>query len=71
VLPPHAVPVKATLVRWDPAKPLRVENVVVMEAADAERHERVDGGPGMWGEEVKAVVERHAKELERNREWVM
>ncbi|KAJ7911833.1 ubiquitin-protein ligase molybdopterin-converting factor [Mycena leptocephala] len=71
VLPPHAVPVKATLVRWDPAKPLRVENVVVMEAADAERHERADGGPGMWGEEVKAVVERHAKELERNREWVM
>ncbi|KAJ6545462.1 hypothetical protein B0H19DRAFT_1266895 [Mycena capillaripes] len=71
VLPPHAVPVKATLVRWDPARPLGVENVVVMDAADAERHEREGGGPGMWGEEVREVVQRRAKELERNREWVM
>jgi hypothetical protein len=31
----------------------------------------VEGGLGIWGEEVKPVVERHAKELERNREWVM
>ncbi|KAJ7649134.1 ubiquitin-protein ligase molybdopterin-converting factor [Mycena polygramma] len=71
VVPPHAVPVKPTLVRWDPAKPLALENVVVMDAAEAERHEREGGGPAVWGEEVQAVVRRRVEEVERNREWVM
>lgn len=40
VLPPHLVPTRPTLVRWDPAAPVTPENVVVMEHADAERHMR-------------------------------
>ncbi|KAJ7303607.1 hypothetical protein DFH08DRAFT_986188 [Mycena albidolilacea] len=35
VVPPHAVPVKPTLVRWDSARPLGVENVVVMNVGEA------------------------------------
>ncbi|KAF7328123.1 tRNA threonylcarbamoyladenosine dehydratase [Mycena venus] len=46
-------------------------NVVVMDAADAERHEGVDGGPAMWGEEVREAVSRRVEEVERWREWVM
>ncbi|KAJ7911835.1 hypothetical protein B0H13DRAFT_2327968 [Mycena leptocephala] len=53
------------------ALPPHAVPVKAMLAADAERHERVDGGLWIWGEEVKAVVGRHAKELGRNREWVM
>ncbi|KAJ7160066.1 ubiquitin-protein ligase molybdopterin-converting factor, partial [Mycena filopes] len=62
VLPPHAVCVKPTLVVWDPAPAdvgrVSVENVVVMEAADAARHV----GPEMWGEDVRAVVRRRREE---------
>ncbi|KAJ7818675.1 hypothetical protein B0H14DRAFT_3473602 [Mycena olivaceomarginata] len=35
VVPPPAVPVKPTLVRWDSARALGVENVVVMNAGEA------------------------------------
>lgn len=38
VLPPHLVPNRPTLVRWDPLASLAPENVVVMEQADADRH---------------------------------
>jgi hypothetical protein len=40
VVPPRAVPVKPTLVRWDPARPLGVENVVVMDARVRRRRGR-------------------------------
>ncbi|EPQ50854.1 hypothetical protein GLOTRDRAFT_81982, partial [Gloeophyllum trabeum ATCC 11539] len=40
VVPPHAVPTKAVLVRWDPREEVSVENVVVMEGREAERHVR-------------------------------
>ncbi|KAJ7756221.1 ubiquitin-protein ligase molybdopterin-converting factor [Mycena metata] len=56
VLPPHAVCAKPTLVLWDATQGVSVENVVVMEAADAERHQREDGGgPGIWGEELVSL----------------
>jgi hypothetical protein len=35
VVPPHAVPVKPTLVRWDSARPLGVENAVVTNSGEA------------------------------------
>ncbi|EDR10387.1 uncharacterized protein LACBIDRAFT_152374, partial [Laccaria bicolor S238N-H82] len=38
VIPPHNVPSRPTLVRWDPLLPLTVDNCVVMEFADAEKH---------------------------------
>ncbi|KAJ7733370.1 ubiquitin-protein ligase molybdopterin-converting factor [Mycena olivaceomarginata] len=73
VVPPHAVPVKPTLVRWDPARPLGVENVVVMDAGEAGVHgsDSGEGGPGAWGEDVREAVRRRVEEVERWRGWVM
>ncbi|KAJ7818662.1 ubiquitin-protein ligase molybdopterin-converting factor [Mycena olivaceomarginata] len=63
VVPPHAVPVKPTLVR----------NVVVMDAGEAGVHESDggEGGPGAWGEDVREAVRRRVEEVERWRGWVM
>jgi hypothetical protein len=38
VIPPHAVPSRPVLVRWDPKIPLTAENCIVMEHNDAEKH---------------------------------
>ncbi|KAJ7496426.1 hypothetical protein FB451DRAFT_1074472 [Mycena latifolia] len=75
VLPPHLVPVRPTLVRWDPRAPLGVQNCVVMEAGDAAKHEAASAEAHakgeVWGAEVQAVVERRRREVERVVEWVM
>ncbi|KAG6809820.1 hypothetical protein H0H92_014603 [Tricholoma furcatifolium] len=60
-------------------KPLTVDNCVVMEFTEGEKHSEECGtleGPlkrheDIWGKEVKRVVERRAEELRREREWVM
>lgn len=82
VVPPHVVPARPTLLRWDPAKPLTLENCVVFEFAEAEKHVRECLIPrskeahqgktprDVWGDEVQAVVERHAAEVAKYREWV-
>ncbi|KAJ7874929.1 hypothetical protein B0H14DRAFT_3550890 [Mycena olivaceomarginata] len=66
-VPPHAVPVKPIVVRWDPARALGVENVVVIEAGEAGVHESDggEGGPGARGEDVREAVRRHVEEVER------
>ncbi|KAF7986082.1 hypothetical protein HWV62_41487 [Athelia sp. TMB] len=38
IIPPHPVPTRPALVRWDPALPLGIENCVVMEWGEAESH---------------------------------
>ncbi|KDQ56709.1 hypothetical protein JAAARDRAFT_132152 [Jaapia argillacea MUCL 33604] len=38
VIPPHSVPTRPVLVRWDVNLPLTPDNVVVMEATDADKH---------------------------------
>ena len=38
VIPPHVVPSRPVLVRWDPKVPLTAENCTVMEHTDAEKH---------------------------------
>ena len=82
VVPPHVVPAHPALLRWDPAKPLTPENCVVFELTEAERHVREcltpyteEAGPrkiprDVWGDEVQAVVECHAREVAKYREWV-
>jgi hypothetical protein len=70
VIPPHAVPTKPVLVRWDLTKELSVENCVVMERQECERHlnECIGGGkePGaVWGEDAAAVVRRRQEEIRR------
>lgn len=77
VIPPHNVPSRPTLVRWDPLLPLTVDNCVVMEFADAEKHIKAcwhDDGTRpeeVWGKAVKKVVERRAEEAREVREWVL
>jgi len=81
VVPPHVVPARPTLLRWDPAKPLTLENCVVFEFAEAEKHVKECLVPrsveaqrktprDVWGDEVQAVVGRHAAEVAKYREWV-
>lgn len=79
VIPPHNVPSRPTLVRWDLTRALTVDNCVVMEHKDAERHIRdsqSDNGRfkpphTIWGEEVVEVVERRSEEIRRIRQWIM
>ena len=79
VLPPHAVPSKPTLVRWDASRPLTIENCVVMDHKDAEKHTKSIRDPSgtvvdpkeIWGAQVQEIVTRRAKQLEHQRQWVM
>jgi len=79
VLPPHDVPSKPTLVRWDASSPLTIENCVVMDHNDAEKHGKSIRDPSgtfvdpkeIWGAQVQEIVTRRAKVLERQRQWVM
>ncbi|KIJ50689.1 hypothetical protein M422DRAFT_159372, partial [Sphaerobolus stellatus SS14] len=82
VFPPFEVPTRATLTRFDWRKPLTVENCVVMELSDAQKHwaswkEAKEKGEvtswtpeDVWGEEVVEVVKRE-KEVKEWREAVM
>ncbi|KAH9929973.1 ubiquitin-protein ligase molybdopterin-converting factor [Amylocystis lapponica] len=75
-LPPHDVPARPVLVRWDARCPLGLENCVVLDHADGERHvaECYVGGksPGeVWGAAAAEVVRRRAEEVRRVREWTM
>ncbi|KAF5384387.1 hypothetical protein D9615_003399 [Tricholomella constricta] len=79
VIPPHNVPSRPVLVRWDISQPLTVDNCVVMEFGEAEKHSTECGmleqplkrPEDVWGKAVKKVVDRRAEELRREREWVM
>ncbi|TFK52933.1 ubiquitin-protein ligase molybdopterin-converting factor [Heliocybe sulcata] len=76
LIPPHPVPTKAVLVRWDPQEPVSTTNVVVMEGKEAEHHVRECWDLGkrpaeVWGEEVEGIVKRRAEEVTRVREAVL
>lgn len=82
VVPPHDVPTRPTLVRWDPLISLSIDNCVVFELSDAEKHTKTLWNPDgsvatattaekLWGRGVKAVVDRRAAEARRVRDWVM
>lgn len=82
VVPPHDVPTRPTLVRWDPSLPLSIQNCVVFELNDAEKHVKACWNPdgsvaasttpqALWGTEVAAIVARRSAEARRVCEWVM
>ncbi|CCM05469.1 uncharacterized protein FIBRA_07690 [Fibroporia radiculosa] len=76
VIPPHPVPSRPSLVRWDPAQPLTLENCVAMEHGEAERHvaqcySGVQRPEDMWGTEAAEVVKRRVEEIKKVEEWVM
>ncbi|KAI4520691.1 hypothetical protein K523DRAFT_276122 [Schizophyllum commune Tattone D] len=75
IVPPHDVPSKPTLVRWDPDRPLSLENCVVMEQSDADKHtkqclssEKTQTPEELWGAEAKRVFESRRAEINRYRE---
>ena len=77
IIPPHDVPSRPTLVRWDPNLPLSLENCVVFELGSAEKHIRDcwDAKHSVqpdeiWGEEVALVVAKRREEVKRLREWI-
>ncbi|KAF8558694.1 hypothetical protein OG21DRAFT_1089423 [Imleria badia] len=80
VVPPHNVPARPQLLRWDPLKPLVPENCVVFEFGEAERHQKECLGIGnagerrrpveVWGDQVQRVVDKNAAEVEKYRAWV-
>ncbi|KAL0571258.1 hypothetical protein V5O48_010706 [Marasmius crinis-equi] len=76
-IPPHEVPTKPALVRWDLGKPVELANIVVMEEKDAVKHVK-ECQPGaeqivlpvdVWGQEVQDIVEKKKAEVERYLEW--
>ncbi|KAF9238916.1 hypothetical protein BU15DRAFT_88168 [Melanogaster broomeanus] len=69
VVPPHNVPARPQLLRWDPMKPLSLENCVVFEFAEAEKHER-RRPVEVWGDEAQSVVDKNAAEIAKYRAWV-
>ena len=78
LLPPHDVPTRPTLVRWDPARPLCLENCVVFDQPDAEKHVKAcwheDGSQAtlpkeLWSEDIQHLVDRRAAEARRCRDW--
>ncbi|KAK7683704.1 hypothetical protein QCA50_013080 [Cerrena zonata] len=78
IIPPHAVPTRPTLVRWDPKLPLTLENCVSMESTEAEKHIKECFGEGekkspeeLWGKETAEVVKRRSGEVRKVQEWVM
>ncbi|KAJ4496103.1 ubiquitin-protein ligase molybdopterin-converting factor [Lentinula edodes] len=83
VIPPHEVPTKPALVRWDLTQPLTLKNCVVMEEKDTVKHieawyawlekkndeDALFSPAGIWGSEVEEVVTKRAKEIESVQEW--
>ncbi|KAL1948547.1 hypothetical protein VTO73DRAFT_12622 [Trametes versicolor] len=74
--PPHPVPERPALVRWDPAEPLSLMNCVAFEFADAEKHLQEcllekKRPEEVWGSEVAEVVARRREEARRVVQWVM
>jgi hypothetical protein len=64
ILPPHTVPTRPALTRWNPARGVLADNLVVMELADADRHARA-----VFGVNLGAL--RASKEFVMAREDVM
>lgn len=65
--------------RWDLTKPLTLENCVVFEFAEAEKHAQECLSIGshlereakeVWGNEVQTIVDRKAAEVAYYRQWV-
>ena len=75
IIPPHAVPTKPALVRWDPSEPLTVENCVVMDSGEVQKHVKgcADGKQPaeLWGNETAKIVRKRQADVAFWREAVM
>lgn len=79
VVPPYDVPQRPTIVRWDFRKRITVDNCVVFELKDAEKHVKACWNPtgdhvdpdSIWEQAVQDTVKRRAEEAQRVMNWVM
>ena len=78
VVPPHDVPSRPTLARWDYTQPLAVDNCVVFEFKDAEKHAvtclaaKSPSAPvQLWGKGVEEIVKRRSAEARRVMNWAL
>ncbi|KAL5520929.1 hypothetical protein ACEPAF_2932 [Sanghuangporus sanghuang] len=66
LIPPHRIPNKAQLTRWDPNEPLSVHNCIVLDLPEFKKHvdELKEGKrpEQIWGDEVAALVAKKRKE---------
>ena len=64
LIPPYPVPTRPTLIRWDPALPLGIENCAVMEWGEAESHmKECFGVSGKDEVEVDAALKRRPEDV--------
>jgi len=78
-VPPYDVPQRPTIVRWDFRKPVTIQNCVVFDFKDAEKHAKACWSPvgdhvdpeSIWEETVQEAVKRRAAEAKRILDWVM
>lgn len=74
-IPPHDVPNKPQLARWDPTLPLSLDNCVVLDSSQLKKH--TDSSmSGMkpseiWGDDVAKIVEKRSDEARRWRSVFM
>ena len=76
ILSPHNAPNGPTLVRRDYTRPPSADNVILMNRPYADKHIRrchdLKEKPGaVWEREVKAVYERRAQEILKDKQWFM
>lgn len=74
-IPPHDVPNKPQLTRWNLSTPLSLDNCIVLDAPQLKRHvDGCDSGQNpsdIWGEEVMRIVERRSREARKWRDVFM
>ena len=68
--PPHLVLPKPVAIRWDPKRELTVDNIVIVSAKDAEKHEKEclmggDDPVNVWGREIVEIVKRRFEETRK------
>lgn len=77
IIPPHEVPARPMLVRWDFRRPLGLDNCVVMDQGDGEKHmkacstgaDEIQDPKSVWGDKVQDVVDRRAREIGQYLLW--
>lgn len=72
--PLNAICAKPTLIRWDAGGAVSVDNLVVMDRGEADRHDRevLHGdktAAELWGEETVALVEKRRMLERENRDY--
>jgi hypothetical protein len=75
VIPPHPVPSKPVLVRWNPLEDLSAENCVVMEHRECDKHlkECFENGRApldVWGAEVAEIVRSRQESIRQALNWI-